>query len=220
MLAVIPKLLLTLYYPRFARAHAAGGTKLQHDFTMLLKTTSALGLPVIFLTIVLSPEIIAVLYGSGYEPSVLLLRLLAIAALPLLWAAGLPSMLMAARQERAALHCFGIAMLLNVTLNLALIPRFAGVGAAFVTLVAESSVLATGVFYVQRHLNVKIPPLHELLGSLWLPLIVGAVAATLRFLSLAAGLRSAPIVVGLAVSGSALAWVSMTVFLNARNGEH
>lgn len=220
MLAVIPKLMLTLYYPRFARAHAAGGpTALQQDFTTLLKTSSMLGLPVIALTLVLAPDIITVLYGPRYQPSAVLLRLLAAAALPLLWGSGLPSLLMAARQERAALHCFGIATILNLTLNLALIPQFGGAGAACVTFLAETSVLLTGAYYARRHFNVTFPVPLELLKSLRTPLAVAAVAAATRWLGVAAGFTSPTVLLAMAVSASGLSWAIMMVFTRPQNHE-
>src|SRR4029077_20733603 len=86
---------------------------------------------------VASGSIVALIYRAGFARAVPSLRVLA-AALPILFLNyGLTHFLIARDLERRNLQFAALMLVVNVTSNLLLIPRFAGPGAAWATLITE-----------------------------------------------------------------------------------
>ncbi len=86
-----------------------------------------------------SPRIVALIYRGGFARAVPSLRVLA-AALPILFLNfGLTHFLIARDLERRNLAFAGIMLVVNVAANLVLVPRLAGPGAAWATLITEAA---------------------------------------------------------------------------------
>jgi O-antigen/teichoic acid export membrane protein len=213
MLAVLPKLFLTLYYPRFARGYIEDTAKLHADFQRFLTLCIIYGLPVIAATFVLAPDMLILLYGPQYIPAVSLLETLSLGAVSLLLAAGLPSMLMAAHYERQALICYLTAMVLNIALNLIAIPVWGEKAAAWTTVISETAVLVSGIILVHRNLGVSMPSARKLLAQ-FLPAtcVLGgglAIRAALLSLSITQSLRISLIAgTSLVLWGMSIMWLA------------
>lgn len=97
----------------------------------------ALGLPLSIGTSLLAGRLIEVLFGAGFAESASLLRLLIWGALPLLWGSVINHALIASDRVWRLAALYAVSTVLNVALNLVLIPRFGASGAAAATLVCE-----------------------------------------------------------------------------------
>ena len=217
MLVVLPKLLIVFYYPRFARSNAEGLSKLQKEFQQFLALCTVFGLPLIALTFVLSPEIIAWLNGPQYVASTPLLRTLCFGAASLLLAAGLPSMLMATDHSRPALICYGTALVLSVTLNLMTIPKWGEQAAAVTTVISETSVLVTGLIFVRRHLSIHLPGLREWAAQLFpvASVLTSAFAARVALVRLGVT-RPFPLLMGVGIVAAVIWGLGAAWFVRSR----
>jgi PST family polysaccharide transporter len=98
----------------------------------------AVGTAAAILLYFFSAPIISLVFGQGFSPSILALRILAWLMIPFSINIYLSASLISARQERRVLTTFLISLVILVILDLLLIPAFGFVGACIATLVSES----------------------------------------------------------------------------------
>jgi O-antigen/teichoic acid export membrane protein len=133
---MLPAVLMAGLFPALVRtAHASS------DFIRLgrrlITGLTGLGVTVALGLAVLSSWLIGWLYGGEYKESAGLLVILA-GAIPFMYANyGLTHVLIALRRERANTFFFGVALAVNLGLNLALIPLCGAAGAALTTILTE-----------------------------------------------------------------------------------
>jgi len=100
-----------------------------------------------------SAPIINLVFGDGFDPSILALRILAWLMIPFSINIYLSASLISVRQERRVLITFLVSLVILVVLNLLLIPDFGVVGACIATLAAES--IQAVVFLYTRSTMLK-----------------------------------------------------------------
>jgi O-antigen/teichoic acid export membrane protein len=164
MLSVLPKLVNVYYYPKLSQAAARGTSELQDAWLHLCSTSARLALPLISLTMVLAPEIVLLFHGPSYAAAVPLLRILGAGAIPLLFCAGMPSLLIAANETRGALICLGTALCVSLTFNILLIPTWGSYASAWAVVASETTVLVVGIWMIRRRVGVRLPSPALLLG--------------------------------------------------------
>lgn len=104
----------------------------------------------VVLVTVAAPWITILLFGRNYEGSTPVLRILIWATIPMFWNFVLNSQLIANSFDRAILYGASIALVVNVSLNLLLIPKFGYLACAAVTLVTEFVLLGANLHFVSR----------------------------------------------------------------------
>jgi O-antigen/teichoic acid export membrane protein len=123
----------------------------------------------------LAEPVIRLLFGAGYEPSVPALQLLSWSAVLVMLRGNFRHTLNAVGKQRLDLICAAAAAVVNVALNLALIPRYGITGAAAATVTSEVAWFFLAWYLFSRHV-AAVP----LLAALWRPVIAGmAMAACL-----------------------------------------
>ncbi len=133
---IAPSVVLAVAFPRLARPHADVRARrtLERKLSSGLFAMGLLGAGACWL--VGSPVVRAV-YGHGFERAVVSLRILAL-GLPLLFVNyGLTHFLVARDRGRATTLLALMMLVLNVSLDVALIPRRLGPGAAWATVLSE-----------------------------------------------------------------------------------
>lgn len=115
-------------------------------------------LPVIFISITLTPEIIQFIAGDGYKGAITPMRIV----MPLVLIIGIAQililqMLMPLRKDKAILINSIIGACIGILLNILLVRRFNSTGSALVLLFSEFSVLLSASFFVKKYLNIIIP---------------------------------------------------------------
>lgn len=106
-------------------------------------------IPVLAVTLVARPLILAVL-GSSYAESAPVLRMLIWAIIPMFVNYGLNIFLLARSQEKMFLWTTAICAVVNVTANVILIPRFSYYAAAAVTILTEVILLIQNLVIIRR----------------------------------------------------------------------
>ena len=149
--------LQTVMIPRCS--YLVGEGKMDKFYTLIQNVVDyviALTIPISILTFIMSPFIIRVFCGASYEPAILTLRLLS-PIIFLIAMSGIPcfQILYPMGKEKYAIASTASGATVNFLLNLLLIPYFAENGAAFATLIAESTVTFTMYYYGRKHIKVK-----------------------------------------------------------------
>jgi O-antigen/teichoic acid export membrane protein len=120
-------------FPRLART-----TDLSGAYRLALRTLLQLAFPIAAGVAILSEPIVGLIGGRQYLPDSAIALSILIAYLPLSYANGLLQyVLIAAGLQRRLTVAFVAALVFNLVANVALIPRFGYVGAAWVTVLSE-----------------------------------------------------------------------------------
>ena len=143
-------------FPVLSRAWEREKGRFPSAYTFGMRWMVLSGFPLAVGLSVLSPEITEVLF-STYTPNEL--NKIAEALQWLSWAGGLIfvttavlSVLRATDKRRAFSTLMGITALLNICLNLYLIPRFSHTGAAIAMVISEGFLLIFGIGYISRNI--------------------------------------------------------------------
>jgi O-antigen/teichoic acid export membrane protein len=138
---ILPSVLLSVTFPRLARAHddPPSQRRLERQLATLLL---ALGLVTGAVCLAGGAPLVRVIFGPGFDRAVGPLRILAL-GLPLLFLNfGLTHFLVARDMGRTTTLFALMMLVLNVALDLALIPRGWGPGAAWATVLTELALTA------------------------------------------------------------------------------
>jgi O-antigen/teichoic acid export membrane protein len=104
----------------------------------------------------LADSIILVVFGAAFKPSILTLSLLPLAMVLDFTNLTFSNALIALNQERKNLQIFGVAVIANILLNLALVPLYRQNGAVLATIVCEITVLALQLHFLGWHRSVRL----------------------------------------------------------------
>jgi O-antigen/teichoic acid export membrane protein len=118
----------------------------------------------------LAGPIILFLFGLEYENSIQPLQILSWSAVLVILRGTFRQALNAAGRQDLDLRCAGTAMVVNVGLNLFIIPRFGIIGAAVTTLTAEVIWITLASFFFYRHVDRL-----TLLPTIWQPILAALV---------------------------------------------
>ena len=148
MAILAPQSLCHALLPRLA-AEPAGRRESRDETPGWLLLLTA---PVAAAVTVAADPLLRLLYGPGFEQASPVLAVLIWTAVPYAWNRYYACVLVAADRQRADLAINALLLALNVSLNLAMLPRFGARGAALVT-------LATAVLYgaAQRAYLRRVP---------------------------------------------------------------
>ena len=166
-----------VFLPGFMRSALEGPGRLTTVMSRSISLTSAVILPLVVGGIVLAEPLLAFLFGAAYVPATAALRLL-LASIAVLSIHGTAhNVFLALHQTGRETLIVGSAAVINIILNVILIPRNGLVGAAFATLAAEGFILAASSVVLYRS------GLKPALSRMLLPLAASAVmgAALLMF---------------------------------------
>ncbi len=174
---------ISVTIPRFCYFYNNGH---EDEFKKLLgKVTNLIFIicvPAFIGLIILAKEIVLILFGNSYREGTLALQLLSGALLFAVPAMMLSqSILIAMKKEKTVFKVTAFGAILNVVLNIILIPRYAQNAAAFTTLLCEFIVLVIYAFKTQnewRH-NISIK---SLLQAMIAGLIMGVIVANVKLL--------------------------------------
>ena len=179
-------------FPVLSRAWEREKGRFPNAYTFSIRWMVLTGLPFAVGLSMLSFEITGVLFPN-YTPDKV--GKVATALQWLSWSGGLIfvttvvlAVLRATDKRRAFSVLMGTTALLNVCLNLYLMPRFSHVGAAIAMVVSEAYVLVVGLSYISRHIvgfRKIFPVLPTLLKAVFLSAVMGVGLVLLKgFLSI------------------------------------
>jgi O-antigen/teichoic acid export membrane protein len=177
-LLFLPQAIMMALFPVMAALKDTDEARLQRIVQRCAVYLAVVSVPLLAITLVLSPQIISLLFGSGYERTATVLPILMIALVSIGYGtlAGFLAPVLGL-QWRLTLFAF-IGACLNVVLNIILIPHYGAVGSAWATVVTEvlTMVLLLGTCLVGLHLRLRVSPIAATFAAAGLMMV--AMAAT------------------------------------------
>lgn len=193
MLQVLPYGLMGVLLPMLS---APGGRHGEKDkCAQAMGVLYAAALFMILETMLLADFGTRLVLGNKYQGSVLILKILIWATVPMFLNNVLNTFLLARDQEKLLVRTASVCMVINIGANLLLIPRFSYLGAAAVTILTELVLLGQNMTLMRRMFGfVPLPPnmltaswsfalilATALFLGRWVPSIVMAPAAAVGF---------------------------------------
>ncbi len=155
---VVPSLAMTVLTPVIAASVTAGVLVLQRRYGHLMHLIALLAFPVAVAGAMTAARVFPAVPGFGeFDGAGVALAVLAPAAPCIFFGTALSAVLVSGHQQRRLLTVSFIGLLVNVALNVALIPAFSYIGAAVATTVTEVAVVVGLVHMIRRHLGVTWP---------------------------------------------------------------
>jgi len=124
------------FYPVLGKFFKESKEKLQDALNSQIKIMILLAFPLMVGGITLAPKIINFIYGLNFSPSILALQILIIMAGIVFLSNPFYFLLIASNQQKKIFYITGSSAIINIILNLLLIPRFTLYGAATATLIS------------------------------------------------------------------------------------
>ncbi len=155
-LSIIPGTVTVAALPGLAGDYSTDIEAFRTSFYKTLTTLGVAGGAIGLLLYLFSKEIVLLLYGPLFSDSVLSLTILSGVVFFLFVNACLSYVTIASNNDRSVALILVISTMLNVLLNLYLIPRYSHVGAAMSTLLSEVSMLLFYVvFFTKRNIFAR-----------------------------------------------------------------
>jgi O-antigen/teichoic acid export membrane protein len=191
-------------FPSFSRLAASSAEAAVEAAHRALRLLYALGAPVAVVLAVLADRVVALLFGSAYREAGTALAILAPMALLLLPTSLFAYLFTALGRQRWYTACAAAALVVNLGLDLLLIPRLGFEGAAVASTASEAGLFVAGLVALRGYGGTSAA-LRPLVG----PLLASAVPAALCMLA-----RDArPFSLALALLGSGVAYVAALLAL-------
>lgn len=146
----IPLAFTAALFPAMSHYFAADKEKLKQTFEKAMRYLMVISIPVAVGIIVLAPDFIPGIFGVEYLNSILPLQILMTSLTFIFLTFPIGSFLNAtSRQLRNSIHV-GVAMAINIILNILLIPKFTYTGAAWSSLASTLVILGLGLYVVPQ----------------------------------------------------------------------
>jgi len=136
-LGFIPVAFIAALFPVTSRLYISSKEGLKFAFEKSFKYISIISIYLAVIIVLLSEDIIGLIYGHSYLPSASALKILTISVVISFIATVLANLLNSINRQIICTIQAGMATLLNVLLDFLLIPQYSYVGASFATVVTD-----------------------------------------------------------------------------------
>ncbi|MFQ5752237.1 MAG: flippase [bacterium] len=150
---IIPTILSIAIFPALSREMIQSKDRFADLFTKGFKYICFLAIPLIAGIIIMAEDITKVMFGSEFENSIVVLRILAWAGGLIFFNIFLAGLFNASNNQKKLVIIQIFATILNVLLNLILIPRFAHVGAAISMVATEGVIFVTCIVFAFQRIS-------------------------------------------------------------------
>lgn len=175
---IIPAMFMSSVFPVMSRYHEDSRSSFVGIYEKSVKYLLYLALPMALIVTLLARPIVNLIYGSEFSGSVFALQIL-------IWAAAIMYVTMVqgttivtANKQMFSFKVTIVAAILNIILNLIVIPKYSYIGASAATVATEAFGLFVGIFFLNRwgyKLNmtsIYLPPLLGLLTAVAVAIIL------------------------------------------------
>jgi O-antigen/teichoic acid export membrane protein len=153
-LLFIPAVFNAAVFPAMSRFYISSQNSLQLMWKKYLRLMLILGIPIAVGTTLLAERIILLIFGEGYAPSVAVLQLLIWSLVFIFANAPFFRLFESTNKQIVVTKITGLMVIVNVAINLVLIPRFSYVGASVAILITEFIVVVFAFVLAERDLYV------------------------------------------------------------------
>ena len=149
-LLFVPAVFSAAIFPAMSRFHISSQNSLQLMWKKYLRFMLILGLPIAVGTTLLAGRIVLLIFGEGYVPSVVVLQILIWSVVFIFANAPFFRLFESTNKQIIVTKITGVMVIVNVAINLVLIPRFSYVGASIATLITEFVVVTLAFVLAER----------------------------------------------------------------------
>ena len=157
LVGVLPALIVSALFPIVSSLYKESLDSLKNAFKTSFRYLLTIALPIAVGTLLLSDRLIYIIYGKEYFKTIPALKILAIALIFIFVNYILMNILVAVNRQKTNAIMAGTCVLVNIALNLCLIPHYGYLGAGTATVITEIVLLALGLYFVTKSVcNVNI----------------------------------------------------------------
>lgn len=143
-----------------------------YDYMVLI------AIPLGVVVTVTAPKLIMLIYGEEYSPSILALQILIWGVVVMFMSIVFGYMMVALNEQRKSLVINSCALVLNISLNLLLIPLITFIGSSIATVLTELFVLTPTIYIIQKKMHYTLS-----LVKLYKSFFMGALCAVFLILT-------------------------------------
>jgi O-antigen/teichoic acid export membrane protein len=203
-LTFFPAMVAGLVLPLFSRFIFSERHKFEIVANKTFKVFLIFVVPLVVGGFLLAPQIVTLIGGAGFAESAQALRVLVFALAFIFFGHFFNSILIVGNLQKKLMVALAVAAVLNLGLNLALIPKYSYLGAAATSVFTEMLVVGCAAFLAFKHVGYR-PEIRRV----WSILLSGAVMAL--FLGLFSRLPLAVLVLGSAAVYLASLWLTRAI---------
>ncbi len=179
----IPAFFAASLFPVMSKFFVSSRSSLKLYYSKSVEYLLFIAIPLVIGTTILADKIIVFLYGIEYANSIIALKVLIWAVFFIFLNYIMGTVLVSINRERLNLVNSGFCVLLNISLNLFLIPSLSYVGASIATIITEASLFIISFCFISKYLHLL--SFHKLLlRPLIASLVMGCVIFCLKNLNL------------------------------------
>jgi len=176
ILMFIPSVVIISMFPVMSKHYEYARTLLKEEYEKLFRYLFILALFLFIFGFLFSDKIILIIYGNEFVPSVIALQIL-ICVIPIIFMTYLfGNLLGAINKQRLVAIITGICAIVNIVLNIILIPKFSFYGASVATVLTEMVVFIFMFIYISRFFH-KIPLKDNIIKPLLFALILAIIVS-------------------------------------------
>jgi O-antigen/teichoic acid export membrane protein len=152
LLLFVPSVYTVAIFPVLSNYYSSSKKNLEFIYTKSYKYLFIVGIPIATTITVLAPEIILLLYQSGYTESILTLQIL-IWAIPLMFLSYTNAWIfISINKQNLLLKLTFVMMVANIILNLILIPQYSYLGAALATVITTLLGFPLELYFLSKYI--------------------------------------------------------------------
>lgn len=140
--------------PTFSKFYGHSEELVKRTYQKIFKYLLIITLPIPFILYILSEKIILLLFTQNFVNSIFILKILIWLLIPLTLARFLEVILASINKQGIVTYTLGICALLNIALDIVLIPTLGYMGAVIATMIAQTSVFVIDLYFVSKYLCV------------------------------------------------------------------
>ena len=167
---LIPAALMASLFPIMSALFESSHETLIKSYRLALKYILIMALPIVISVTLLSDKIILLIYGASFANSATALQILVLALVFIFASFVLIDLLIVINRQELETLCLGLCAVVNVVLNLTLIPILSYNGAAIATLFTNILLFLACFYFLSKHL--QLPRVYKMLIK---PVISGCI---------------------------------------------
>jgi O-antigen/teichoic acid export membrane protein len=152
LMAIVPALIVSALFPIVSSLYKESIDSLKGVYKTSFRYLIMIALPIAVGTLLLSEHLIHTIYGEEYVKTIPALKILSLALVFIFVNYILMNILVAVDRQVTNAILAGTCMLVNIALNMCLIPHYGYLGAGTATVITEIVLFAFGIYYVAKYI--------------------------------------------------------------------
>ena len=152
LMGIVPALIVSALFPIVSSLYKESIDSLKGVYKTSFRYLIMIALPIAVGTLLLSEHLIYTIYGEEYVKTIPALKILSLALIFIFVNYILMNILVAVDRQMTNAILAGTCVLVNIALNMCLIPHYGYLGAGTATVITEIVLFAFGLYYVSKYI--------------------------------------------------------------------